>query len=261
MNTSQFFDYYYNNAEVNSIMVLDTDGIVLDVNNSFTNNFGYKNDDIKGRNFNILFNEPDQQQNKPVIELETVMTKGQAHDENYVVDKKGHEIWCTGESLLVYGEEGKKYIVKDIVNLQAKKQLQLFLTVTEELLERIFESSTDIPMLILDGTMKVQKANAAFLDLFEITRNPVAGSRLSEFDHPFWHSSDIKKELSNIIVMNEPLKRREFLFYTKSGEMKVVSVDSKIIDKQSPAGRIIFIIMEDITPKNSNNNQKFKHSL
>lgn len=262
MNTSRFFDYYYNNAEVNSIMVLNPDGVVLDVNQSFTNNFGYGNDDIKGQNFSILFNEPDKQKNKPAIELETVMITGQAHDENYVVDKKGHEIWCTGEALLVHGEEGEQYIIKDIVNLQAKKQLQLFLTATEELLERIFESSSDIPMMILDGTMKVQKVNSAFINLFEITRNPETGSRLADLDHPFWHSADIKKELSNIIVTNEPLKRREFLFYTKSGEMKIISVDSKVIDKQSPAGRIIFIIMEDITPKNSNNNnQKLKHSL
>jgi PAS domain S-box-containing protein len=178
-----------------------------------------------------------------------------------VVDKNGHEIWCTGESILVFGGEGNKYIVKDIVNLQAKKQLQLFLTATEELLERIFDSSSDIPMMILDGTMKIQKVNGAFLNLFELTYNPGPGSRLSDLDHPFWNNPDTKKELSKIIVTNEPFKHREFLFYTKSGEMKILKADSKIIDRQSPVGKMVFIIMEDITPKTNNSNTRLERSL
>jgi PAS domain S-box-containing protein len=74
MNTSTFFEYYYNNAEVNSIMIMDCDGVVLDVNKSFSLNFGYNNEDIKGRNFSILFNKADNLKNKPKMELVTVTT-------------------------------------------------------------------------------------------------------------------------------------------------------------------------------------------
>lgn len=226
---------------------MDTEGNVLDVNRAFTNNFGYNNNDINGRNFSILFTEEDKKRQKPQLELETVNLKGQAQDENYVIDKSGHAIWCTGESLLVAGTEGEKYIVKDIVNLQAKKQLQLFLSETEEVLERIFDSSKDIAMMILDGSMKVQKVNAAFLSLFEISNTPVAHSRLSDIDNPFWNDEEIRKELTKTIITNQPSKQKEFLLLTKQGEKKTIKIDSKIIDRQGHTGRKIFIIVEDVS--------------
>src|SRR5215207_3237205 len=141
MDMAPFFEFYYNNAEVNSILIMDSKGIILDVNQAFSKNFEYEKKDIVGNHLASLFTTEDKETNKPQHEIETVLSKGQAHDENYIVDKSGHAIWCTGESMLAIGKDGKKYIIKDIINLQAKKQLQLFLKGTDELLERIFESS------------------------------------------------------------------------------------------------------------------------
>lgn len=247
MNTSQFFDDYYNNAEVNALIIMECDGTIRNVNRSFTNNFGYNNEEIAGRNFNILFTNPDIEKNKPQSELEEVVSKGQSQDENYVVDKEGHDIWCTGESLLVTGEEGKKFIVKDIVNLQARKQLHLFLRETQDLLEKVFEFSKDIPMMILDGSLKIEKVNKAFLTLFGITNPPPGGSSLSELDHPFWNSEDLKKDLRKMIVNNEPIKNKKIVFYTKSGGKRRIRLDTKMIERPAAMGRKIFIIMEETT--------------
>ena len=260
MDTARFFDDYFNNAAVNAILVMDPYGIVLDANQSFIKNFGYEKDEIKGKHFKILFNHLDQTLRKPEKEVETVLSTGQANDENYIVHKNGHEIWCTGETILVKAADGQSYLVKDIINLQAKKQLQLFLSATEELLQRIFDSSGEIPMMILDGSMKVQKVNQAFVDLFEIGGMPDAGSRLSDINHTFWQQQSIKKELSSIIVTNQPLRRKEFMFTTKSGETKLVMIDSKIIDNLQN-GKTVFLIIEDITPKNQSNNQRFQQSF
>jgi PAS domain S-box-containing protein len=248
MDTAPFFEYYYNNAEVNSILILDSNGVVLDINQAFSNNFGYKKEDIKGKDFTLLFIPRDKEKGSPQHELETVLSKGQAHDENYIVNKSGHAIWCTGESTLAVGKDGKKYIIKDIINLQARKQLQLFLKDTDELLERIFESSKDIPMMIMDGSMKIQKVNGAFLQLFEIEEAPLSGSRLSDLHHPFWIGEDIKTEVRKILVENQALVEKEFLFHTKAGEQKSIRIDTKIIERPSNIGRQVFIIFEDVTP-------------
>ena len=225
---------------------MDCKGVIFDVNQAFTTNFGYSKSDLKGQNFNILFNEFDRKKKLPELELETVTASGQAQDENYVVDKEGLEVWALGESLLVSNEEGEKYIVKDIVNLQAKKQLQLFLNETEELLERIFESTKDLSIMILDSRMKIIKANRAFLHLFEISDAPLAGSRLSDLDHPFWSNAEIKKEISTIIINNQPLRHREFLLETRRGIKKKVKFDSQIIESKTGMGRKIFIMIEDV---------------
>lgn len=225
---------------------MDCKGVIFDVNQAFTTNFGYSKNDLKGQNFNILFNEFDRKKKLPELELETVTASGQAQDENYVVDKEGLEVWALGESLLVSNEEGEKYIVKDIINLQAKKQLQLFLNETEELLERIFESTKDLSIMILDSRMKIIKANRAFLHLFEIQDAPLAGSRLSDLNHPFWSNEEIKNEIRNIIINNQPLRHREFLLETRRGIKKKVKFDSQIIESKTGMGRKIFIMIEDV---------------
>lgn len=247
MNTARFFEHYYNNARVNSILIIDSNGIILDVNKSFVKNFAYNPEELKGKHFENLFTPEDRKSGKPHRELQDVLTRGQANDENYVVDGKGQQVWCTGESILVETEDDRKIVVKDIVNLQAKKQLQMFLTATDELLERIFGSAGHMPMIILDGSMRIEKVNAAFLDFFELDNTPDTGSRLSDLDHPFWKRTDIRKEVSTILVTNEALKQKQFAFRTKSGEDKVVRVDSKIIERQVGEGRVVFILIEDIT--------------
>jgi PAS domain S-box-containing protein len=244
MDTALFFDSYYNNAEINALLVMQCDGTIMNVNQAFTRNFGYSNDDITGKNFSLLFNQTDRQEGKPQLELQTVAARGQSLDENYVMDKNGTAIWVVGEALLVSDGEGRNYIVKDIVNLQSKKQLQLFLTEAEELLERIFDSSRDIAMLILDGSMKMVSANQAFLDLFGLKNTPEPGCRLSDIPHPFWNSAEIKQAVTHMLVTNHFIKKKEFELEVLTGERKTIRIDSKIIDKQSGTGKRVFIIVE-----------------
>ena len=247
MNNALLFEKYYHNAEVNSILIMEMDGTVLDVNRAFTKNFGHTNEAIQGQNFHILFTEQDRQKQMPQQELQRVIATGQSTDENYVINSQGLAIWALGESMLVADIDGKDYIVKDVVNLQAKKQLQLFLMQTEELLERIFESSKDITIMVLDGSLKIVKMNNAFLSLFDLQEALPSGSRLSEIPHPFWQGADIKKELSSIVINNQELKHRKFHFQTRSGENKVITMDSRIIEGRAGTGRKVFLLIEDVT--------------
>ena len=124
--------------------------------------------------------------------------------------------------------------------------MQLFLNETEELLERIFESTKDLSIMILDSRMKIIKANRAFLHLFEISDAPLVGSRLSYLNHPFWSNEEIKNEIRNIIINNQPLRHREFFLETRRGIKKKVKFDSQIIESKTGMGRKIFIMIEDV---------------
>ncbi len=244
MNTSGFFNHYYHNAKVNSIIILNTSGVILDINHGFTINFGYELNDLKGKHFRILFTEADLALNKPENELQAVLSTGQANDENYVIDKHGKATWCTGEAVLVIGDDGEKFIVKDIINLQSRRQLQLFLKDTEELLQHIFENSKEIPMIIVDSSLKVHQVNDAFLNEFQIQNKPAAGSRLFNLNHPFFKDPGFKDEVSKIMVSNVPFRNREFTFESKTGEQKSIKLNSKIIDGHSTMGKKLFLIIE-----------------
>src|SRR2546423_1782823 len=136
MNKSHFFDDYYDNAQMNSILIMNCDGSIIEVNKAFTNNFGYETKDLEGQN-----------------------------------------------------------------------------------------------------------VNTAFLELFELTDAPPAGSSLYNLKHPFWNNDEIRKEISKIIVTNQPVKRKEFILKTKAGENKIIRMDSNIIHNQPSTGRRIFIIL------------------
>lgn len=97
----------------------------------------------KGLAFVFFLSKSDQEQSKLQLEIEMVLATGQAN-ENDVMDKNGWTILCTGESPLVLDRQGKIY----------GKGYSEF--ATKELLVRMFESSKDFSILILDGS-KVQK--------------------------------------------------------------------------------------------------------
>lgn len=247
MNKSKFFEDYYKNAGVNCILIMDSKGKIIEVNNCFTKNFGYRNKDIAGKNFSILFSQPDIKENKHLIELEKVNTNGQANDDNYIIDKHGYAIWCTGECLLITNSDEEKYIVKDIVNLQTKKQVQLILTDTEMLLERVFNSTKEFPMMVLNGSMRINKLNDAFLEIFEIDDCLPEGSRLSDIAHPFWQTSEIKKDLRQIIINKATMKEKDYLFKTKNGEQKRLRLNSLIIKTAEGNETKIYIMFEELS--------------
>jgi PAS domain S-box-containing protein len=249
MNTQYFFDSYFNHAEINCIMIMDCDGTILRVNKAFTKNYGYTNEDLVGKYFNMLFTTKDKEQGKPELELQTVLKLTQSHDENYVVDKNGVGIWSTGETVLVDGGEGKQYVVKDIINLQSKRQLQLFLNQTEELLERVFESSKEIAMMIVDGSMKVLKANEAFGKLFRLPDLPAPGSRLGQIEHPFWKNTTIRSELTNVLITNHALRDRKYLVQENGEDPKAILINTRIIEGNPEKGKRVFIIIDDVTDK------------
>jgi PAS domain-containing protein len=142
--------------------------------------------------------------------------------------------------------QGEKYLIKDVINLQAKKQVNLFLKSTEELLNRIFTSSKDIPMMILDGSLKILGVNRPFLDLFEIEKAPSSNGGLSSLNHPFWNRREIRSEISKVLVTNTPVKRKKFSYETKSGRQKTILLDTKIVYGKPEAGKKVFIILEEM---------------
>src|SRR4029079_12463788 len=96
-----YFKTLFENARENSILILNSSGEIVAVNNSFTSCFGYAASELIGKNGAILFTPEDQQKRLPEKELNKAINEGQAADNNYLV-KKDHTItWVSGESIAV----------------------------------------------------------------------------------------------------------------------------------------------------------------
>jgi PAS domain S-box-containing protein len=224
---------------------MNTEGVILKVNNAFTIAFGYNNNDVAEKNFSLLFTDEDKKAGKPTRELQRVKSQGFASDDNYLVHKDGTPIWSAGESVFVRTSKEENYIIKVVQNIHAQKQLEGFLTESNEFIESIFESIRDAALIVLDSLMKIIKVNSAFIKMFEIEASLKEASRLTDVDHPFWKRDDIKKEIRNIIVTNKPLKEKQFQMETKSGESKTISLSSKSIYSEPAMERKILIMIKE----------------
>lgn len=132
------------------------------------------------------------------------------------------------------------------MNLQSKEHLNLFLHSIEDLLDRMFHAVTDIPMMIVNGNMKIEDVNSAFLSFFEIGSKPEAGANFIDLQSNFWNEAEVKKILREVITTNIPVRQKKYIFENNSGVKKTILIDTKIILMHPDSGRKIYVIV-DIT--------------
>src|SRR5688500_14742704 len=94
-----YFEALFHNTKQNTVLLMDAEGIITEVNTAFTNCFGYTREEIIGKNLKILFTEEDQQKGLPQRELYKVLTEGQSSDNNYLVNEDKTLVWVSGESI------------------------------------------------------------------------------------------------------------------------------------------------------------------
>jgi PAS domain S-box-containing protein len=247
VDMSGFFTSFYKNAKQNSIILMNREGIIIQVNAAFTAAFGYKSGEVKGKNFRMLFTEQDKQIDKPEREISTTLSEGAMSDNNYIVHKDGAPVWVNGESVLISNDSNEKYIVKIIHNIHAQKQLERFLFESNEFIDNVFESIRDVSLMILDSSMKILKVNKSFMKMFSIKKAIEPGSKLSSLDKEFWNRKEIKSAISNTMITQEGIKNKEYSFESESGK-KTIDVSTKLMDGDVNGKRIL-IVIKDISGK------------
>jgi PAS domain S-box-containing protein len=239
--TQSYFDLIFSQAKVNSIVIMDANGIIDRVNSAFTTAYGYSSDDLRSKHFRVLYLEKDQLTRRPEIELNTTHREGSATDENYLVHKDGTPIWVSGESILVQANDSVQ-IVKIIHNIHAQKQLERFLLSTSELVDSLFDSVQQSGLLYIDASLKVVKMNQGFKNMFHITETITEGAKLQQIPHPFWSSEEIKTDLRTAMVTGTPVNK-EYIIENGDREFRHVQVNSKtIIGDDGSEKRILLMI-------------------
>jgi len=244
MDTSGFFETFFNNAKYNGILIMDTEGNILNINEAFHLRFGYQEQDLTGKNFSVLFTEHDRKIKKPENELQNVLAEGSANDENYLLHKDGNKLWVTGESVLIKNDDNRTYIVKVVHNIHAQKQLERFLLQSHEFIDSVFDSITDSALLMLDSSLKVLKANHAFIKMFNLKGPPQEGSRLPEIDNDFWKRPDIRQEIVNFLTTNNNGKGKIFKIEESSGDVRTITLHGKVLEGTQNIDRKLLIMIK-----------------
>jgi PAS domain S-box-containing protein len=244
INTEGFFKDIYLNAKENSVLLLSTKGVILEVSKSFTAAFGYKNSELQGKHLRVLFTSKDRKLKKPDEEIRIAFSEGSKSDNNYLIQKDGTPIWVVGESVRVSNTEGETFIIKIIHNIHAQKQLERFLLESTDFIDTIFDSIKDTSLLILDSALKVIKVNRAFTKMFDLKVQPEEGSRLSQLSNSFWKDPSLRKQLMDVIVSRRPIKNISFNLKIKGKDRSII-INSKLIDSEAQERKILLVIRFD----------------
>jgi PAS domain S-box-containing protein len=222
---------------------MNTNGIIININEAFNLRFGYLPEDLIGKNFSVLFIEKNRKLKKPELELQNVLAEGSANDENYLLHKDGSKLWVTGESVLIKNDTGDTYIVKVVHNIHAQKQLEIFLLQSHEFIDSIFESVSESALLMLDSSLKVLKANKNFMKVFNLKNPPAEGSRLSDIDDEFWKRADVKQGIVNFLTAGSD-DSKTFEVEESSGSTKTITLHGKVLEGNKTIEKKLLIMIK-----------------
>lgn len=248
------FNAIFTNALINSVILLDRNGIILNINGGFCKNFGYELKDVKGKKFDILFTEEDRANGLPDKELRTVLDFGRANDMNYLLKKDQSRVWVSGESIYVKNVENEISIVKMIQNIQVQKESEKQLERIKSFGEIILKTIDDA-VLIIDSNMMIVKSNAAFERLFQI--HPVKRLEVNFGDliMPFDEHNQLRKEITKAIESKTTFRNCIIKIKSSLGELRTYDVSSAIMEEQEMEDHL-FIAIHDITLSKQVENEK-----
>jgi PAS domain S-box-containing protein len=241
-------DYYsalFDNPKTNSVLLIDSNGIIMETNRAFLLAFGYETEDLVGQHFSMLFSENDQKKDLPTREITTVLDEGQSFDNNYLVNKNKSLTWVSGESLLISDSQGLKCILKIIQNIHQQKESEFSIIRLNSFNESILGSIED-SVIVLDKSLKILKANRSFTQLFNFSDQQVSKIDFREFIRSF----DVNSELYDVVIgtiqgkLN--ISKIQLDLDSPSSEKRTFDVSCTTLDEEGRQSNIL-LIFHDIT--------------
>lgn len=244
-NSLNYFIPLFFQTKENSVLLLDEEGIVLEVNHAFINIFGYEKEDVCGKNFRMLFTDEDQAKGLPVNELASVLARGQAYDNNYLVQKNKIATWVSGESILVKDDNGNIFILKIIQNINKQKISENSILNLNELYDNILKSIED-GVIVLDKELKIVKTNDAFARLLNISVKEIGDTNFTELISPHDKNNELYNKIMLVINSKKCFSHALLSINENTAGEKVFEVSCNLMNELS-AGSNVLLILHDIT--------------
>ena len=232
-----------NNARINGILIIQTDGTITTINDAFTRQFGYEPVDLVGKKLSVLFTEEDQKSGMPEKEIERVLRTGQSNDNNYLVNKDKGLTWVSGESVLVGNNDGQSIILKLVQNIHEQKISSIANRDLNNFNERILSTINDV-VVVLDSNLNVIKVNDAFLKLFNKDLSEIPFLNLVTFLKQSEINKRLFNRLRNAIISKTGFSNHELELTTADGIKKFFEITcTLLLDSDSQ----LLLTIHDIT--------------
>lgn len=240
-----YFETLFENTKQNTVLLMDDEGTIIEVNAAFINFFGYDREDIIGKNFALLFTEEDQKKDLPQREIHTVLKKGQAFDNNYLVNKDKTITWVSGESILVKNDKGKASILKIIQNIHKQKESEASILRLNDFNESILKSIENV-VIVLDRQMQIIKTNQAFFKLFKHEKVDVFALNFANFIKPYDENNQLYNSVHDTIMTKNGFSNKYIEIETINEGMRIFEVNCSSMKHEDDPNHVL-IVLHDIT--------------
>ena len=140
IKNDSLFNSIFHNSTITSVLLLSKEGNILKANKALEATYGYKEADVQGRNFSMLFIEEDKIEMLAENEIRGAIENSFHTDINYLLHKEGYAIWTNGETTKAIGDDGDIVLIKIFHAIQKEKILEGFLEMAnKELNEKNIE--------------------------------------------------------------------------------------------------------------------------
>ncbi len=243
------FRLIFENAN-DEIILLNNDGIIIDVNSKIYDFFGYRPEEVVGKHFTEfdVLNTEDEQMNIHYFE-DIISDNSIGYYEYEAPHKNGKEnvfVEVNPAPIEINGEA--KGVLAIVRNITKRKKVESSVRESEEKLRLIYENANDtIAFLSVDGD--VIDVNNRVYDLLGYTYEELVGKNFGEFDL-FQEEEEFDKAFTFLqeIVAGEPAPMLEFDVLRKDGTMIIIEGNARVIKKNGDVQGVI-IILRDITER------------
>src|SRR5436305_1005615 len=106
LDGERMFHLLMENVKDFAIFMLDPEGHIVSWNTGAERILGYKESEILGRPFSVIFTPEDLQRGRSEYELQMARETGRAEDERWHVKKDGSRFWASGVVTPLRDEDG-----------------------------------------------------------------------------------------------------------------------------------------------------------
>lgn len=105
------------------------------------------------------------------------------------------------------------------------------------------------PLLVLDGTLRVQMANQSFYDMFQLTQSVTEGRLLQELGEGEWDMSDLRALLEDVLPKEQIIENFEISQHFHQLGRRVMLLNARKLRREDNPAGLILLAIEDITTR------------
>jgi two-component system CheB/CheR fusion protein len=170
---------------------------------------------------------------------------------NEELETSAEELQSNNEELITVNDE----------LMDRQEQLVMARLYSEAIVETVRE-----PLIVLDRSMRVKSANAAFYRFFRVNEHDIEGRLIFDLSAGQWNIKDLREGLQGVINNNSKIEDYELkLFSAEMGE-RTMLLNASLIKNENIQEQLILLAVEDVTAIRSanamlvSNNRELEHN-